>query len=195
LNPVRAGVAETGQLATYRFGSYLRLQQPKRRPVRFDARSALTAAGGLSDTKKGHAAYAGYLGWIMNEIKAGTEKEFLRLSQGMAIGSEDFVQGIHSRLKDSVAIDRTLDALGKRQRRERTWDAHLKKLMKETNRNYRSDTRVSASWKATLALRMKTETDVANAWLAKKIGMGSPTYVSKQVGLARTGRMRLKGMT
>jgi len=195
LNPVRAGMVEIAQLATYRFGSYLRLRRPNERPMWFDPRSSLTAAGGSSDTKKGHTAYAGYLGWIMGEIEAGRGKEFLLLSKGMAIGSEDFVQGIHARLKESAAIDRTLDALGKRQRRERSWDAHLRKLTKEVGRKERADTRVSALWKAVLALRMKTETDVANAWLAEKLGMGSPTYVSKQVGLARAGQLRLKGMT
>ena len=46
-----------------------------------------------------------------------------------------------------------------------------------------------------LALRMKTETDVANAWLAEKLGMDLPTSVGKQVGLVRAGQLRLKGMT
>jgi len=113
----------------------------------------------------------------------------------MALGSEEFVHGIHTRLNESAAIDRTLDTLGKRQRRERSWEAHLRKLTKEVDRKERADTRVSARWKAMLALRMKTETDVANAWLAEKLGMGSPTYVGKQVGLARAGKLRLKGMT
>jgi len=44
-------------------------------------------------------------------------------------------------------------------------------------------------------LRMKTETDVENAWLAEKLGMGSPTHVGERVGLVRAGRLRLKGMT
>jgi len=50
-------------------------------------------------------------------------------------------------------------------------------------------------WKATLALRMKTETDFANVWLAEKLGMESPTHVGKRVGLVRAGRLRLKSMT
>jgi len=52
----------------------------------------------------------------------------------MAIGSEDFVHGIHTRFKESAAIARTLDALGKWQRRDRSWDAHLRTLMKEVGR-------------------------------------------------------------
>ena len=67
--------------------------------------------------------------------------------------------------------------------------------MKEVGRKDRADTGVSALWKAMLALRMKTETDVANAWLAEKLGMDSPTSVGKQVGLVRAGQFRLKGMT
>jgi len=100
----------------------------------------------------------------------------------MAIGSEDFVHGIHTRFKESAAIARTLDALGKWQRRDRSWDAHLRTLMKEVGRKDKADTRLSALWKAMLASRMKTESNGANASLAEKLGMGSPTNVSKQVG-------------
>jgi len=71
LNPVRAGMVGIAQLATCRFGSSLRLHRPNERTVWFAARPALTAAGALSDTKKGHTAYAGYLGWIMGEVEEG----------------------------------------------------------------------------------------------------------------------------
>jgi len=37
---------------------------------------------------------------------------------------------------------------------------------------------------------MKPETDVSNAWLAATLHMGSPTYVSKQVGQVRSAGLR-----
>jgi len=48
-------------------------------------------------------------------------------------------------------------------------------------------------WKAMLALRMKTETDVANAWLAEKLGMGPPSMSAKQGGQAGYAQFQKTG--
>lgn len=50
--------------------------------------------------------------------------------------------------------------------------------------------RKSAPWKVKLAEQMKACTDASNGWLASQLGMGSPAYLSKHVGLARK---RVKG--
>jgi hypothetical protein len=77
-------------------------------------------------------------------------------------------------------------------------------LLKRIPEKNRSDPRVSAGWKAAVACRMKTDTDVTNGWLAAVVGLGSSTYASKQAGLARRGLLgeetarlmvRLKGKT
>ena len=47
--------------------------------------------------------------------------------------------------------------------------------------------RKSAGWKVAVAAHLKATTDVSNGWLAERLGMGSPTYVSKHVGLLRQG--------
>ena len=48
-------------------------------------------------------------------------------------------------------------------------------------------TRQSAGWKVAVAAHLKATTDVSNGWLAERLEMGSPTYVSKHVGLLRRG--------
>ena len=185
LNPVRAGICSVGQLQGYRFGSYYRLHHRSLRPDWYESKTALTTAAQLADTKKGLASYADYLQWLTEEIKAGKEKDFLQLSKGLAIGSEGFVQDVQVRLEQTSASERNLDALGRRQLREREWSARLRKMMKDLTKTTLSDDRVSAAWKAKLAWRMKSETDVSNGWLAQALHMGSATYVSKQVGLVR----------
>ena len=154
-------------------------------PDWYEPKTALATAAQLVDTKKGLVAYADYLQWLTEEINAGKEKDFLQLSKGMAIGSEGFVQDVQVRLGQTSASERNLDALGRRQLREREWSAQLKTRMKGLSKTNLSDNRVSAAWKAKLAWRMKSETDVSNGWLAQTLHMGSATYVSKQVGIVR----------
>jgi len=47
----------------------------------------------------------------------------------------------------------------------------------------------SAVWKAVVAWSMKSRTDASNGWLASALNLGSSTYVSKQAGLVRDGRL------
>lgn len=183
LNPVRAGIVEVEQLQSYAYGSYRRLWKPKSRPEWLSVRAALSAAGGLADTAKGHAAYRGYLRWMTDALKAGREQDFLELSRGMAIGSEGFLQD--ARLQQAKSVERNLDAKGKRQWKEQQWSRQLEGMLKCLPVKSRIDQRVSAGWKAAVACQMKTRTDAENAWLAKALDMSSPTFVSKQAGLAR----------
>ena len=183
LNPVRAGMVEVEQLQSYAYGSYRRLWKPKSRPEWLSVRAALSAAGGLADTAKGHAAYRGYLRWLTDELKAGREQDFLELSRGMAIGSEGFLQD--ARLQQAKSAGRNLDAKGKRQWKEQQWSQQLESMLRCLPAKSRIDQRVSAGWKAAVACQMKARTDAANAWLAKALDMSSPTFVSKQAGLAR----------
>lgn len=183
LNPVRAGIVEVGRLESYPFGSYRQLWKPKTRPEWLSVRATLSAAGGLSDNARGWAAYRGYLQWMMKELKAGREQDFLELSRGMAIGSEGFVEQI--RLKQAEGSSRNLDTKGKRQLKEQEWSRQLAASMKRIPAKMRGDTRVSAGWKAAVACCLKARTDVTNNWLAKSLNLGSSTYASKQAGLAR----------
>lgn len=183
LNPVRAGVVGVEQLQSYAHGSFRRLWRPKSRPKWLSVRAALSAAGHLADTPRGHVAYRGYLRWLTGELKAGRQQNFLGLSRGMAIGSEGFLQD--ARLQHAKSALRNRDAKGKRQRKEREWSLQLQGVLRCLPAKLRTDQRVSAGWKAAVACQMKARTDAANAWLADALDMSSATFVSKQAGLAR----------
>jgi len=115
-------------------------------------------AGGrrLRDTPKGRGAYRNYLGWIVEEVKAGREKEYLELSKGW---------------------------------REKQWQSQLHSLLKRLSPEERSDPRSSVAWKAAVAWCMKSRTDATNGRLEAALSLGSPTYVGKQAGLPRDGRL------
>ena len=202
LNPVRAGVVPLAELESYLFGSYRRLWNPKTRPPWLDVHASLSAAGKLADNRKGWTAYRAYLGWIMNVLAAGRVQEFLELSRGIAIGREDFVEKIRTAIEGGSS--RNLDSKGKQELKDIRWARQLAGHLNALPEKVRADSRVSAAWKAAVACRMKTVTDVSNGWLARRLGLGSPTYVSKQAGLARRGLLgeetarlleRLKGKT
>jgi len=189
LNPVRAGVVEVDQLESYRFGSFARLMRPRERPVWLDVSVALQEAGGLRDTPKGRGAYRHYLGWIVEEVKAGREKEYLELSKGWAIGAEEFKEQLRIRFSKQLGSERAMDPAARKEWREQQWQSQLHALLKRLSPEERSDTRSSAAWKAAVAWCMKSRTDATNGWLEAALSLGSPTYVSKQAGLARDGRL------
>lgn len=45
----------------------------------------------------------------------------------------------------------------------------------------------NAGWKVAVAAHLKATTDVSNGWLAERLDMGSPFYVSKHIGLYQRG--------
>ena len=121
-------------------------------------------------------------------MQQGREEAYQDLSRGWAVGSEGFMADILEKFGGKVD-EQTWEGEGKRGWREGQWEQHFKKLLDRAPGKDRRDQRVSAPWKAALAWRMKTETDASNRWLAQRLMMSSPTYVSKMVGLVR----RVKG--
>jgi len=189
LNPVRAGVVGVDQVESYRFGSFARLMKPKQRPVWLDVSVTLAEAGGLSDTPRGRKAYREFLGWLVEEIKAGREKAYRDLSKGWALGGEDFRQDLRQRYGEHVESERAMDPTARTTWRQQEWRARLESLVRRLSPAERSDTRSSAVWKAVVAERMKSLTEATNAWLATELGIGSAPYVSKQAALARAGKL------
>jgi REP element-mobilizing transposase RayT len=190
LNPVRAGIVPIARLAEYRHSSYWYLTRPKQRPefLRFD--DTLLQPGDLPDTPAGWRSYADYLVWQAAEGPAGKSKAYVSMSQGWALGGTGFKQTL---LRDHAVATtaRAWESEGVREVREAHWAKALSSLLTRVPDKEREDTRQCAPWKIQLALRMKAATDASNGWLAAQLGMGSGTYLSKHVGLAR--RTGVKG--
>jgi hypothetical protein len=146
--------------------------------------AALHAAGELPDTAGGWDRYADYLAWQAAEGPAGRNRAYVSLSRGWALGGGDFKKTL---LKaHAVAADaRAWESTGVREVQEARWQAALDAALAHLPAASRAGRTKSAPWKVAVAAHLKATTDVSNRWLAAKLDMGSPIYVSKHVGLLR----------
>jgi len=189
LNPVRAGAATMETLKDVTCSSYRLLWLPKKRPTFLCVQTALEAAGGLSDTPAGRKTYADFLGWQLTEGPAGKNKAYVNLSRGWALGTQEFKAALihdHKLAADS----RALETQGAAEVRSAHWEEALKAALARLPAAARTSSdakRKSASWKVAIAAHLKATTEVSNSWLAIRLDMGSPIYVSKHVGLLQRG--------
>jgi REP element-mobilizing transposase RayT len=186
LNPVRTGIAPAEHLKEYRYSSYWYLGQPKTRPKCLEPRTALSEAGELADTPAGRKKYGDYLAWQAAEGPAGRNKAYVSMSQGWALGTKEFKAAL---VRDHalVADNRAWESHGAREIREQAWEALFQKAMAALRRK-ESDLAFGAksvSWKVAVAIYLKERTQVSNPWLAARLGMKRPVYVSRLVSVAR----------
>lgn len=187
LNPVRAGIVTVDQLADFRFSSYWYLLHPKERPDFLRVDAALADAGDLTDTPAGWRCYGEYLAWQAASGPAGKNAAYASLSRGWVIGSDGFKQSL---LKDHALLEssKAWESDGGREIRAARWTAALDRCLACLTPDAPDTPKKSAPWKVAAAAYLKDSTDVTNSWLADQLGMGSPFYVSKHVGLLRRTR-------
>jgi putative transposase len=170
------------RLGEYRYSSYWYLRRPTARPACLRVAAALHAAGELPDTAAGWKRYADYLAWQATDGPAGKNRAYVTLSRGWALGGPGFKQAL---LKEhAVAAEaRAWESAGVKEVREARWQEALAAAVARLPAQLREARAKSAPWKVAVAAHLKATTDVSNRWLADKLDMGSPFYVSKHVGL------------
>jgi hypothetical protein len=173
-------------LSDYAYGSFRFLWRPDERPAFLRFAAALQEAGGLPDDSTGWQAYERYLEWQNEHGPAGNNPAYRSLSRGWMIGSDAFRKSLLEQHQQASAA-RSWRNPEAREAREARWSLALNVLLEVVPGSQRGDRRKSAPWKVSIAAQLKSTTDVSNAWLAEKLAMGSPIYVSKHVGLARRG--------
>jgi REP element-mobilizing transposase RayT len=186
LNPVRGGLIPVRRLSDYAYGSLRFLWRPDERPAFLRFAAALQEAGGLPDNSTGWQAYERYLEWQNEHGPAGSNPAYRSLSRGWMIGSDAFRKSLLQQ-HQQASNARAWKSPEARAEREARWSMALAALLGAVPDSQRGDRRKSAPWKVAIAAQLKATTDVSNAWLAEKLAMGSPIYVSKHVGLARRG--------
>ena len=186
LNPMRAGVLPVERLGEYRYSSYWYLRQPEARPPFLQLETVLAEAGGLADNPAGWSSYADHLAWQAAEGPAGRSKAYVSLSQGWALGSAGFKTAL---VKDHAlaAESRAWDSQGAREIRELAWEALFRRALATLGRKEGelADGPKSAPWKVAMATYLKERTQASNPWLARRLGMQRPMYVSRLVSTAR----------
>ena len=186
LNPVRAGIVSVERLREYRHSSYWYLWETKARPDFMDCATPLTEAGLLADTPAGRKSYAGYLAWQAAEGPVGKSKVYVNLSQGWALGTKEFRAAL---IKDHAlaAHTRAWETSGAQEMLQVQWGKAARRALqvlgyKEADLSLGIKSRI---WKVALATFLKETTQASNSWLADRLRMGKPVYVSRLVSALR----------
>jgi len=85
-----------------------------------------------------------------------------------------------------AADSRALETQGAAEVRRAQWEQAVRAALARLSAAARTgvDTqRKSAGWKVSIATYLKAATEVSNGWLAVRLDMGLPVYMSKHLGL------------
>lgn len=191
LNPVRAGVISVDRLDEYRHSSYWFLRRKGARPACLSL-DVLMAQTGLIDAPPGWRKYAEYLQWEAVDGPLGRADAFKTMSQGWALGSEEFKAGL-VREHALLALARAWEDKGAQEIRTLHWEDHCHRALRILGRSDRDleQTGGCASWKAALAAFLKERTQASNSWLGRRLCIGSAKYVSRLAAAASSARPTL----
>ncbi len=178
LNPVRAGIVPVERLGEYRYSSFWYLRRPAIRPPWLRLDQPLASIG-LADTAAGWNSYQAYLAWQAEQGPAGKNEAYVCLSQGWALGSAGFKADL---LTDHTvhALSRAWETTGAREIQHRNWEDLLAAALVALGRNERElkTQPMAAPWKVGIALFLKVHSQASNSWLANRLQLGAPKYVS-----------------
>ena len=178
LNPVRAGIIRPGKnLERFRWSSYPAYRQPKLRPQWLRVDRLLGEHGLNKDTAATRREFERRM--KVARLKP-VEQDFIQ--RGWKIGAEDF----HDWLADKLA---RRGRKGERARERNEIDAALAEriVLKEL---------AEAKWqkvdlefqpkghlvKVKIARQLRTQTPMTRQWIAGRLKMGSPSYISNLLG-------------
>ncbi len=200
LNPVRAKVVESEKLGEFRWSSFWWFPQRKERPAWLCAETVLAEAGGLNDTPAGWRKYGAYLGFLDEAEPTKRTERYGKLSRGWALGSAEFKQSLMADFQQQGARLEQATLHGEteedwRELRETAWEARLQQMAVAAKIDLaRLGPRKSEPAKVLLAAALRAETAVSNAWLCKRLGMGTPASVSQFVRRWRADEANAKAV-
>jgi putative transposase len=177
LNPVRAGLLTPEQpLQTYRWSSYpLYFLAPERRPPWLRADRLLGEWGIPMDTAAGREQFAIYM---EARRKAEETDDFRALPRGWCIGSEQFRQELLLQMTTvqgskfagpewKETAEKKAERILAEELGRRGWTAQALEQLRKADPE-----------KLKIARRLRTETTVTFKWIAQRLSMGVPGYVS-----------------
>jgi REP element-mobilizing transposase RayT len=180
LNPVRAGLCGVEELETFGIGSYRHYWQRKF-PGCLERRTLLSDLG-FPDNHRGMRNYAKYLEVVAEEDRSKNEELMQQYTRGWALASKEYKQAL---LKDHQELEAAFgSASGEEYQvmREALWESIVARYLKEkklTEEAIHADAK-SAPWKVGLARTLRKE-GARNGWIAIRLRMGGPSWVSALV--------------
>jgi REP element-mobilizing transposase RayT len=183
LNPVRAKLCSVDQLKSYARSSF-----PKYFKRNIQApldRTTLLSLAGLPDSLAGMRKYAERLKLVDERDPKQREKLAKQYCRGWFLGSGKAKKALAKDLAESnPAVD--WEGVELKELNEQMWEGIVQvemKRLKKTEGDVTSAPK-GAGWKIAIAKRLRKETTAKNPWIAKRLHMGHPNYVSNLVNKA-----------
>ncbi len=180
MNPVRAGLCTLDTLKAFTLSSYPKYW--RRIPPTGLRRDVLANLCGFSDSSPGMRSYQAHLAHSEEgdpKMREELDKTYCR---GWFTGSVEAKKELARELA-AKAPDTEWEGVDMQELNEARWERILSEEMKragKTESDIAAD-RKGASWKVIIAKRLRRETTVGNPWLARRLNMGHPNYVSSLV--------------
>jgi len=180
LNPVRAKLCTVDELKDYALSSYPKYWKRKR-PVGLD-RSTLLSLCNLPDTLAGMRKYETHLKLQDEADPLKREALAKQYCRGWFLGSSKAKKNLSKDLAESTPMA-NWEGVDLKELNATRWEqivqVELKRLKKQES-SIAEDSK-GADWKVGIAKRLRKETTAKNPWIAQRLQMGHPNYVSNLV--------------
>jgi len=180
LNPVRAKLCSMDELKDYQWSSFPKYFKPEGEPGL--NRAALLSLCDLPDTPAGMRKYHERLQLAEESNPKKREELAKKYCRGWFLGSEDAKQELAEELNErNPNVD--WEGNGLKELNQIEWERIVRdemKQMKLSESNVAADAK-GAVWKVRIAKRLRKETTAGNPWIAERLLMGHPNYVSNLV--------------
>lgn len=180
LNPVRAGLYAVQGLKAYSLSSFPKYFKRKPSPP-LDRRTVLSLCD-LPDTVPGMRTYQERLKLVDENDPAQREKLYKRYCRGWFLGSAKAKKELADDLVESEPLV-DWEGVDLKELNEARWE---RVVCEEMARQRKTGTDITGSpkgadWKVRIAKKLRKETTAKNPWIAERLGMGHPNYVSNLV--------------
>jgi REP element-mobilizing transposase RayT len=185
LNPVRAEICTVEEIKGYVRSSFPKYFKRSVQPP-LD-RTTLLRLADLPDTLGGMRKYAERLQLVDERDPKAREKLAKQYCRGWFLGSSKAKKEL---AKDLAESNPTVDWEGVdlKELNEQTWEGIVQtemKRLKKAEAHIKTEAK-GADWKVTIAKRLRKETTAKNPWIAQRLHMGHPNYVSNLVNPSPT---------
>jgi len=180
LNPVRAELCGIADLGSFAFSSYSKYW--KRKTFQFLDRATVLDLCGLPDSLAGMRAYRDRLSLIDESDPKKRPELARRYCRGWFLGSPDAKEELSSDLVEA-SPDVEWEGVDLKVLNERRWDSIVVSELARlglTEQNTRSDAK-GVAWKVEIARTLRRQTTASNPWIARRLKMGHPNYVSNLI--------------
>ncbi len=180
LNPVRAGLCSVNQLGDHTLSSFPKYL--KRRVAPPLDRERVLLLCDLPNTLAGMRKYRERLEFV-EEGDAGMRGELSkRYCRGWFLGSKKAKKELAKELvKETPMVD--WEGVDLKELNETRWETIVSEELEKRKLNNKdlASSPKGAEWKVEIARRLRKETTAKNPWIAERLKMGHPNYVSNLV--------------